>query len=103
LEQVNQITQSNTASAEESAAAAEELSAQAQQLKATVARFKLRKKSQEPVEKDEVEIEPELELLGPIDEESLDEPEPVMVAASGGNGHSSQKAIVLDDDDFGQF
>jgi len=41
LEQVDSVTQSNTANAEESASAAEELSSQAQQLKAMVVKFKL--------------------------------------------------------------
>jgi len=42
LNQIDQVTQSNTASAEESAAAAEELSSQSQQLKATLRRFRLK-------------------------------------------------------------
>jgi methyl-accepting chemotaxis protein len=42
LGQVDQVTQSNTASAEESAAAAEELSSQAEQLRAAIATFKLK-------------------------------------------------------------
>lgn len=41
LDQVDQVTQSNTASAEESASSAEELAAQAQQLKAMIEQFKL--------------------------------------------------------------
>lgn len=42
LNQIDQVTQSNTASAEESASASEELSSQAQQVKSMLARFKLR-------------------------------------------------------------
>jgi methyl-accepting chemotaxis protein len=42
LEQIDQVTQSNTASAEESASASEELASQAQQLKTMLKRFKLR-------------------------------------------------------------
>lgn len=42
LNQIDQVTQSNTASAEESASASEELSSQAQQVKAMLARFTLR-------------------------------------------------------------
>jgi methyl-accepting chemotaxis protein len=42
LSQIDQVTQSNTASAEESASASEELSSQAQQVKAMLARFKLK-------------------------------------------------------------
>jgi len=41
LDQIDQVTQSNTASAEESASASEELSGQAQQLKVMVSRFQL--------------------------------------------------------------
>jgi methyl-accepting chemotaxis protein len=44
LGQIDQVTQRNTASAEESAAAAEELSGQATQLKGLVGRFKLANK-----------------------------------------------------------
>jgi methyl-accepting chemotaxis protein len=42
LDQVNQITQANTSSAEESAAASEELASQARQLETLVSRFRLR-------------------------------------------------------------
>lgn len=42
LGQVDQVTQSNTASAEESASASEELSSQAEQLRSSVAMFRLR-------------------------------------------------------------
>jgi methyl-accepting chemotaxis protein len=42
LEQIDQVTQSNTASAEESASAGEELAAQAQQLSGMISRFKLK-------------------------------------------------------------
>jgi methyl-accepting chemotaxis protein len=41
LDQIDQVTQSNTASAEESASAAEELAGQSQQLKSMIATFKL--------------------------------------------------------------
>ena len=42
LNQIDQVTQSNTASAEESASASEELSSQAQQVKSMLSRFKLK-------------------------------------------------------------
>ncbi|MEW5815199.1 MAG: hypothetical protein AB1798_07350, partial [Spirochaetota bacterium] len=45
LDQIDQVTQANTASAEESASSAEELSGQGQQLKAMLARFKLEKRA----------------------------------------------------------
>ena len=41
LEQIDQVTQANTANAEQSASASEELSSQSQELRALVARFKL--------------------------------------------------------------
>ncbi|MAG14049.1 MAG: hypothetical protein CMN78_05585 [Spirochaetales bacterium] len=41
LEQIDQVTQSNTASAEQGASASEELSSQAQQLKEMISRFRL--------------------------------------------------------------
>src|SRR6185369_13623602 len=41
LDQIDQVTQSNTANAEESASASEELSGQAQQLKVMISRFQL--------------------------------------------------------------
>jgi methyl-accepting chemotaxis protein len=42
LNQIDQVTQSNTASAEESASASEELSSQAQQVKAMLSRFRIK-------------------------------------------------------------
>ncbi|OHE70034.1 MAG: hypothetical protein A2001_08945 [Treponema sp. GWC1_61_84] len=44
LAQIDQVTQANTASAEQSASAAEELSSQSQQLKGMITRFKLKEK-----------------------------------------------------------
>jgi methyl-accepting chemotaxis protein len=41
IDQIDQVTQSNTANAEESASAAEELAAQAQQIRSIIAQFKL--------------------------------------------------------------
>jgi methyl-accepting chemotaxis protein len=43
LNQIDQVTQANTASAEESASASEELASQAQQLKGMIGRFKLKR------------------------------------------------------------
>ncbi|MFW6313930.1 MAG: methyl-accepting chemotaxis protein, partial [Spirochaetota bacterium] len=45
LGQVDDVTQSNTASAEQSAAASEELAAQAQELQQAVATFRLREEA----------------------------------------------------------
>ncbi len=44
LNQIDQVTQANTASSEESASASEELSSQSQQVKAMLSRFKLKAK-----------------------------------------------------------
>ena len=49
LDQIDQVTQGNTASAEESASAAEELAGQAQQLKAMISTFKLDEKGNKAV------------------------------------------------------
>ena len=46
LDQIDQITQANTASAEESASSAEELASQAQQLKAMIEDFKLKNETE---------------------------------------------------------
>ncbi|MFA6507039.1 MAG: methyl-accepting chemotaxis protein [Treponemataceae bacterium] len=48
LAQIDQVTQSNTASAEETASSAEEMSGQVGQLKGMVARFKLMEKGKKP-------------------------------------------------------
>ena len=42
LEQIDQVTQSNTANAEETASASEELAAQAQQLRGMISQFRLK-------------------------------------------------------------
>ena len=52
IEQVSQVTQTNSATAEESAAAREELSGQAAMLKEMVGRFSLRGLSQGRAQKD---------------------------------------------------
>ncbi len=57
LLQINQVTQSNTANAEESASAAEELSSQALQLKGTVSQFKLMKAVSQQKERTETRYE----------------------------------------------
>jgi methyl-accepting chemotaxis protein len=50
VEQISAVVQTNSATAEESAAASEELSGQAQTLKELVTRFKLLKKSDQPIQ-----------------------------------------------------
>jgi len=73
LDQIDRVTQSTTASAEESAAAAEELASQAQQLKAMIAQFRLAG-SQRPV------------IHLPDDDDHDD------AGSSNGNGHDKDAA-----------
>ncbi len=84
LEQIDQVTQSNTASAEESASAAEELASQGQQLKALVATFKLSGNGNGEA----------------VVAETANE-QPVAVVAAP---PADPKAVIsLDDEDFGKF
>ena len=115
LSQIDQVTQSNTANAEESASASEELSSQAQQLKGIVSQFKLAK----VVKRDSGKIEDSKyeELKKYIKEELLREykegllPEKdengnggkVLVGASTKEVVDPKKVINLDDKDFGDF
>jgi PAS domain S-box-containing protein len=118
LEQVDQVTQSNTANAEESASAAEELSSQAQQLRAMLTRFKI-KENGRAVEGDKKEGVSQ-ELLHRLVQEELRkikkrEHEQALLAAQKSGGKEKKihgthtrpvdpkKVIKLDDDDFGKF
>ncbi len=56
MEQISNVVQTNSATAEQSAAASEELSGQAQTLKELVARFKLKEQSDEPEPPQEPEV-----------------------------------------------
>ncbi|MBZ0265977.1 methyl-accepting chemotaxis protein, partial [bacterium] len=100
LTQIDSVTQSNTANAEESAAAAEELSSQATQLSNTVRKFKLRDSSRNyahiparGVANREMERQNQSIAKGVVD---------------SGNGKRSrlpipQQIIELDDDEFSGF
>ena len=120
LGQIDRVTQSNTASAEESASAAEELSAQAERLKALVARFKLagngltKQTDREPSRPIPSTGSQSLPSSVAIDDGNGNgkEPEKELVDASVGNGgkKSSQEQgaspkdiIQLDDVDFGKY
>ncbi len=93
LTQIDQVTQSNTASAEESASASEELSGQAAQLKQMIARFKLAQSSR---------------LATPVAQHA-----PVHTASAppkdawggdGGNTPDKNEAVIaLDDKEFSKF
>jgi methyl-accepting chemotaxis protein len=98
LGQIDQVTQSNTASAEESASAAEELSSQSVQLKQMLAKFTLKNSnswSSAP--------QPEYRQTPPARSQKA--------AATKGwgnnvkaNSHKPEPVgIALDDNDFGRF
>jgi methyl-accepting chemotaxis protein len=94
LEQVDQVTQSNTASAEESASAGEELAAQAAQLKDMVSRFKLKNDGTRTA------------AVAPVSQ--IQQAAPQLAMSSAGNREQGSKAnpasvINLDDDDFKEF
>lgn len=105
LHQIDQVTQANSASAEESASAAEELSGQANQLKVMIGRFTIR-----PTDRSG-----QNSLAGNFSKSSTSKAasrpgakEPVAAGhnGNGSNGHSPlrpEDIIRLDDDDFGDF
>lgn len=113
LSQIDQVTQSNTASAEESASASEELASQAQQLKSTIAKFKL---NLESVMKAGPETAISPEILQMIREEmNKRESHLAHLGTQGANKtqtvkkekttlHNEPKHIIkLEDEDFGKF
>jgi len=118
LEQIDQVTQANTASSEESASASEELAAQGQQLKGLVTRFKLKKSGQGNGDRVEAgfKYSHNNQHIGHLMQEKHS------MQSSGGNGGKPGKTwsatavkdkakepvnpkeiIKLDDDDFGKF
>jgi methyl-accepting chemotaxis protein len=87
LGQIDEVTQSNTANAEEGAAAAEELSSQAAELKRMVSRFKLRQ---------------DAEYIS----EAYENNDEVIPSQSNGvkeDTKEKEDTIVLNDEDFGDF
>jgi len=104
LSQIDQVTQSNTASAEESASASEELSGQAAELKNIISKFRLK-------DGDSISsLVPDVEIPNPEDDVNDWEN-----YGSNGNGEVKKRRvrklkksapedlISLDDDDFGDF
>ncbi|MDO3378661.1 methyl-accepting chemotaxis protein [Geoalkalibacter halelectricus] len=91
LSQIDQVTQQNTANAEESAAAAEELSAQAMQLKQMLGRFRL---DAAPVS----EQSPRAISAPPVSQGSSSEDWPRAQATP-----AKQPSIALDDEEFGRY
>jgi methyl-accepting chemotaxis protein len=107
LNQIDQVTQSNTASAEESASASEELSSQAQQVKSMLARFKLK-----VVEKNLNNTEVIAMLRAELENrdrqgkaQSLAHAQSTVKPAAAPKAHARNPAdiISLDDNNFGKF
>lgn len=109
LTQIDQVTQSNTANAEESAAAAEELSGQAEQLKAMIANFRLAETNGHEV------VRQARALISGSHHQAVPRRQPVSAvlnekrsqtktSAAGKHAEVSPKEVInLDDDDFGKF
>lgn len=111
LGQIDQVTQSNTASAEESAAAAEELSSQAAHLKQMLTRFQLKGQR---VKNRDAQYD---DVTGPELDRMVKELEYSQVPMKSQPGQTRVKnttlkktlhpkpadVIALDDDDFGKF
>lgn len=84
--QVSQVTQNNTATAEESAAASEEMTSQAQMLKEMVSRFRLRRGGGRNTSYS-----------------SYSKPAPVYMETQRPVGTTETFSISLDDDEFGKY
>jgi len=99
LDQIDQVTQANTASAEESASAAEELNGQAQQLKIMVSRFQL--SSEGPSSRPSPAGGPDLRRSKPTTatKKSLSKPSTARVFSPP----SGSKPDILLNDDFDTF
>ncbi len=91
LNQIDQVTQQNTASAEEGAAAAEELSSQADQLRQMLARFVLKQGASMSAQ-----FRPQTTYQTPVVRQ-----QPTPSAPSGWD--SAPTSIALDDDEFGKY
>ncbi|MCB0299832.1 MAG: methyl-accepting chemotaxis protein, partial [Calditrichaeota bacterium] len=126
LSQIDKVTQSNTASAEETAASAEELSGQSSRLKEMLGKFKLKTEEQEAWNGQLPNgITPELlmQMLRQLQSQGLNpfQSQPVKKSApetawgsapvkrnapsklSSGKSVDPSSVISLDDDDFGKF
>ncbi len=95
LGQVDQVTQANTANAEESASAAEELNSQAQQLKSMIQKFKIKDSYITNIYK-----RTDIKFT---DTNKLKNNDNVMSDEKGVTVVNPKDEINLDDDDFGNF
>jgi len=94
LEQIDSVTQSNTASAEETASASEQLSAQATDLQNSIAQFKLKGDAAERVNLKST----------PVERAPTRKKLPVKKATeSWGGVQDNEQFISLDDNDFGKY
>ncbi len=117
LGQIDQVTQRNTASAEESASASEELSSQAEQLAGMISKFNLGQsnKRKEVLKKNErreyrsVEVKPKEETQKPKkntktrNEEKAGRLKPKKKQEENWSGDDPVPQIILDDDEFGKY
>ena len=124
LGQIDQVTQQNTATAEESASASEELSSQAAQLREMIARFKLAQQNGKGKVTGMEQITPEMmQMLQKMMQQHAAAPAPSVT--EGGNGDrgngkaqwggeqqvavpqdavaNAEPVIALDDKEFGRF
>jgi methyl-accepting chemotaxis protein len=104
LSQVDQVTQANTASAEESASAAEELASQAEELRASIAAFKLGQDDGASA----LAAPRAARVAGPTHSGNghgkfESKADPVGAGARSGNGSRPEEVIQLDDDEFDRF
>ena len=106
LGQIDQVTQQNTANAEESAAAAEELSSQAEQLRGMLRRFTLAgQNSTAPIRKRPAVKTPPARLPAPKPPQSS-RPTVKQVASDGWDKlevEAPSQVIALDDSEFGKY
>lgn len=101
INQVSQVTQTNTATAEQSAAASEELSSQSELLKDTVRRFRLKNTSHGQVNKSNMS---ELSRALPASQNRGTARETIRPASNREAAAGTQKInINLDDRDFGKY
>ena len=110
LNQIDQVTQANTASAEESASAAEELSSQSQQVKGMLGRFKLRASDKTLNNAEMIQV-----LKAELARQGGQRTAPTLSIAPRGTDAPKPKkplqparlnpaeVIALDDDNFGKF
>ncbi len=96
---IDEVTQQNTASAEQAAAAAQELSNQAMQLEDILRRFKLRRDGSQPTISQTSYPAPPRQSASAAPTASVASTSD----SSGWGGSSDQPQIALDDDEFGKF